>query len=126
MVIDFRGGGSKNVYFFKKYPASSVGLCDWYARFHKAILSGLRVNMYQRGGVVMLRLSYRPQVHRNKRTGEDGPKTKNTVVHQMVVRFNRAGTRIAGINNYFDSHLVWDEFFDIDRGTKRAVMKFST
>jgi len=37
----------------------------------------------------------------------------------MVVRFNNAGTRIAGINNYFDSHLVWDEFFDIDRATKR-------
>ena len=102
-----------------------MGLCDWYARFSKAILSGLRVNVYQRGGAVMLRMSYRPQVHTNKRTGEEGPKTKNAVVHQMVVKFNNAGTKIAGIENYFDSHLVWDEFFDIDRATKRTIMKFS-
>ena len=124
-VIDNRGGGSKNIYFFKKYPAGFVGLCDWYARLQKAILSGLRADMYQRGNLVMLRLTYRPQVQKDKRTGEDGPKTKLAVLQQMVVRFNKAGRKIAGIDNYFDNHLVWDEFFDIDRATKRTPMQFS-
>ena len=78
----------------------------------KAILSGLRANMYQRGNLVMLRLTYRL------------PKTKLAVLQQMVVRFNKAGRRIAGIDNYFDNHLAWDDFFDIDRATKRTLLSF--
>jgi len=125
-VIDFRGGGTKDGEYFRKYPAGFKGVCDWYANSHRHILSSLTGSMYQRGDKVLFRFAYRPQVLGGTLNPKPGAKTKGTCLHAMVVKYNKQGTKIAGIENYFDQTTVWDEFFELEEIAKAQRRKPDT
>lgn len=104
-VIDWRGGGTKDVKYFKKFPAGAHGVCEWYTKEYSHIKTELKTDMYARGDDVMLRLKFRPQGL------FDGPVTKDAVLQQMVVKFNKDGSQVRGIDGYFDRQDVWDQFY---------------
>ena len=77
--------------YFKQYSRGFNGLCEWFGKSYPRILPGLTKNMYRRGDLVLLRLNHKAKVL--------SPGTKivaGTVAHQMVLKFNRRGTRIQG------------------------------
>lgn len=108
-VIDFRGGGTKEAEYFTVFPGNYAGVCDWYAKSYGHHLLNLSFFWYQRGNDVLLRMSYQPQV-----VGTKGPATSEPALHMMLAHFNDDGSLISGIENFFDSHHVWDEFHDLD------------
>lgn len=88
--VDNTRNGVKDDYF-KQYSRGFNGLCEWFGKSYPRILPGLTKNMYRRGDLVLLRLNHKAKVL--------SPGTKivaGTVAHQMVLKFNRRGTRIQG------------------------------
>jgi len=112
-VIDFRGGGTIKVDYFALYPAGLKGVCKWYQGEYHHLLKDLTIDMYQRGDDVLVRQRYRPQVLNH------GPSTTDFVIQEMLVKYNKEGTKITGIEHFFDRTDVWDEMVELDLYGKR-------